>query len=120
LIEKSLTVSFMGSTRTGIYLRQVRFFVIIWTEGKLVFRNDPLDVVVRRLERWYNIEVEMKGDVPKDLRLHVTFVNEELEEVLGLLKRSLPIDYKIENFNLKPDETYEKKKVIITLKRLDT
>jgi ferric-dicitrate binding protein FerR (iron transport regulator) len=87
-----------------------------WTEGKLVFRNDPLDVVARRLERWYNIEVEIKGDVPKDLRLHATFINEELEEVMGLLKRSLPIDYKIVNFNLKPDETYEKKKVIITLK----
>ena len=39
-----------------------------------------------------------------------------LEEVLDFLKRSLPIDYRIENRSLKPDETYAKKKVIITAK----
>ena len=34
-----------------------------WTEGKLVFRNDPLDVIARRLERWYNIDVEVNGSL---------------------------------------------------------
>ena len=33
-----------------------------WTEGKLVFRNDPIDVIARRLERWYNIDVEINGN----------------------------------------------------------
>ena len=87
-----------------------------WTEGKLVFRNDPLDVIARRLERWYNIDVEVNGSLTEDLRLRATFIDESLEEVLDLLKRSLPIDYRIENRNLKPDETYAKKKVIITLR----
>lgn len=86
-----------------------------WTEGKLVFRNDPLDVIARRLERWYNIEVEINDSVSNDLRLRATFVDEDLIEVLNLLKRSLPIDYKIENRDLRPDEAYTKKKVIITL-----
>ena len=84
-----------------------------WTEGKLVFRNDPVDVVARRLERWYNIDVEVNGSLAEDIRLRATFIDESLEEVLYFLKRSLPIDYKIENRNLKPDETYAKKKVII-------
>jgi transmembrane sensor len=87
-----------------------------WTEGKLVFRNDPLDVIARRLERWYNIDIEIKGNLTEDLRLRATFIGEGLEEVLGLLKRSLPIDFKIQNGDLKPDETYTKKKVIITLR----
>jgi transmembrane sensor len=87
-----------------------------WTEGKLVFRNDPLDVIARRLERWYNIDIEINGNLTEDLRLRATFIGEGLEEVLGLLKRSLPIDFKIENGDLKPDETYTKKKVIITLR----
>jgi transmembrane sensor len=85
-----------------------------WTEGKLVFRNDPLDVVARRLERWYNIDVEINGSFPEDLRLRATFIDEGLEEVLVLLRRSLHVDYKIENGNIKPDEIYTKKKVIIT------
>ena len=87
-----------------------------WTEGKLVFRNDPLDVIARRLERWYNIDVELDVSSAEDFRWRATFVNEGLEEILNLLKRSLPINYRIENRDLKPDETYSKKKVIITLK----
>jgi transmembrane sensor len=86
-----------------------------WKEGKLVFRNDPLDVIARRLERWYNIDVEINGNITSDLRLRGTFVDENLEEVLDLLKRSLPIDYRIENRALKADETYSKRKVILTL-----
>lgn len=85
-----------------------------WTEGKLVFRNDPLDVIAKRLERWYNIDVELNGCLDEDLRLHATFINEGLEEVLNLLKRSLPIDYRIENGDIALDETYIKKKVIIS------
>jgi transmembrane sensor len=87
---------------------------ISWTEGKLVFRNDPVDVIARRLERWYNIDVEVKGNLTEDLRLRATFIDENLEDVLNLLKRSLPIEYRIENRDLKPDETYARKKVIIS------
>ncbi|HNW56620.1 MAG TPA: DUF4974 domain-containing protein [Bacteroidales bacterium] len=85
-----------------------------WKEGKLVFRNDPLDVIARRLERWYNIDVEIKTNLSEDLRLRATFIDEDLEEVLNLLKCSLPIDYTIENRDLKPDETFARKRVIIT------
>jgi hypothetical protein len=84
-----------------------------WTEGKLVFRNDPLDVIARRMERWYNIDVEVNVRLEEDLRLRATFIDDNLEEVLELLKRSLPIDYKILNGNLKPDETHTKKKIIL-------
>jgi hypothetical protein len=84
-----------------------------WTEGKLIFRNDPLDVIARRLERWYNIDVEVNVILTEDLRLRATFIDEGLEEVMNLLKRSLPIDYKIENGNIQTDGIYRKTKVII-------
>jgi len=87
-----------------------------WTEGKLEFRNDPIDVIARRLERWYDVDVEINGIISQQQRLRATFIDDSLEEVLYLLKRTLPIDYKIENRELKPDETYAKKKVIITLR----
>jgi len=84
-----------------------------WTSGKLVFRNDPLDVIASRLSRWYNIDVEIKGSVNEDRRLRATFVDEDLEEVLDLLKRSLSVDCKIENGYLNENGIYSKKKVII-------
>jgi ferric-dicitrate binding protein FerR (iron transport regulator) len=86
---------------------------LAWTEGRLVFRNDPLDVICRRLERWYNIDVEVNVNLVENFRLRATFIDENLEEVLKLLKRSLPIDYKIQNGNLNNDNTYDKMKVII-------
>ena len=89
---------------------------VSWTEGKLVFRNDPLEVIARRLERWYNIDIEIKGKITEDFRLRATFIDDNLEEVLDLLKRSLPINYIIVNRNLKPDDIYAKKKVIINPK----
>lgn len=87
-----------------------------WTEGKLVFRNDPLDVIARRLERWYNIDVEVNVNSDEDLRWRATFIDEGLEEVLVLLKRSLQINYRIENRDINPDGTFPKKKVVITFK----
>jgi ferric-dicitrate binding protein FerR (iron transport regulator) len=87
-----------------------------WTEGKLVFRNDPLDVIARRLARWYNIDIEVNVPLAEDLRLRATFIDESLDEVLSLLGRSLPINYKIEDHGLDPTDTFIKKKVIITPK----
>jgi len=87
-----------------------------WMGGKLVFRNDPLDVIARRLERWYNIDVEVNVSPTEDIRWRATFIDESLEDILSLMKLSLPIDYRIETPSLKPDYTYTKKKVIITLR----
>ena len=85
-----------------------------WTEGKLVFRNDPLDVIARRLERWYNIDVEVDFISSEDLRLRATFIDENLEQVLNLLKRSLHVSYKIENGYIQTDGVFRKTKVIIS------
>lgn len=87
---------------------------IAWTEGKLVFRNDPVDVIARRLERWYNVDVEVMEGFTDDLRLRATFTDENLEEVLYFLKRSLPISYKIENGDIQPDDSVARKRVILT------
>ncbi|MGC1392085.1 MAG: FecR family protein [Bacteroidales bacterium] len=87
-----------------------------WKEGKLIFRNDPLDVIARRLERWYNVDVEVDVNSTEDLRWRATFLDDSLEEVLVLLRRSMPVNYRIENESLDPNGTFSKKKVIITLK----
>lgn len=89
---------------------------VSWTEGKLVFRNDPIDVIARRLGRWYNVDVEIKGDNFDQSRLRATFDEENLEEVLWYLQRSLPIRYEIIQGGLFQGDEFSKKKVIITLK----
>ena len=91
---------------------------VAWTEGKLVFRNDPIDVIARRLGRWYNVDVDISGNNFEDVRLRATFVDENLEEVLYFLKRALPVDYKIITGKYRADdEIYSKKKIMITMKK---
>lgn len=90
---------------------------ISWTEGKLVFRNDPIDVIARRLGRWYNVDVDIRGDSFEDVRLRATFVDENLEEVLYFIKRALPVNYKIIDGKFKDNDTLSKKKIIFTTKK---
>ena len=103
--EKTFTTE---KVQTGKY--------ISWTEGKLIFRNDPVDVMARRLGRWYNADVEIRGDNFDRFRLRATFDDESLEQVLYFLKKSLPIDYTISDGVISANDTLSRRKVIITLK----
>jgi ferric-dicitrate binding protein FerR (iron transport regulator) len=87
---------------------------VSWTEGKLIFRNDPLDVVARRLERWYNVVVDLDVSGHEEIRWRATFQDDSLEEVLKILKRSLHIDFRIQEGMIRQDGTVDKKKVILS------
>jgi ferric-dicitrate binding protein FerR (iron transport regulator) len=84
-----------------------------WIDGKLILREENIQQMARELERWFNIEVIIKGEEIKDYSFRATFENERLEEVLHLLKRSSPIEYEIINNKRKSNNTFTKKKVII-------
>jgi ferric-dicitrate binding protein FerR (iron transport regulator) len=91
---------------------------LAWTEGKLVFRNDPIDVVARRLGRWYNVDVEVSGNNYEEVRLRATFIDENLEEVLYFLRQALPVDYIMITGEMDTDnETFIKKKIIFTMRK---
>lgn len=84
-----------------------------WRDGKLVFRNDNIIEVARRISLQYNVDIEIKGEKIKQYRYRATFVNEPLSELLRLLKISSPIDYKEISPKALPDGTYTKRKIII-------
>jgi len=88
-----------------------------WTEGKLVFRGDPMAEVARRIERWYNVKVELGDKELERYTFRATFQDDSLEEVLRLLMMTSPIRYQITPRKLLPDGTFEKEKVIIYLKK---
>lgn len=88
-----------------------------WTEGKLVFRGDPMAEVARRLERWYNIKVELANSELAKYSFRATFLDDKLDEVLRCLSMTSPIRYKITPRKLMQDGSYEKEKVTIYLKK---
>ena len=86
---------------------------IAWKDGKLVFRNDLLSEVARRISLQYNVDIEIAGENTNKNRYRATFENEPLNEVLELLKISSPIDYKQIEPKLLPDGSFSKRKIII-------
>jgi ferric-dicitrate binding protein FerR (iron transport regulator) len=88
-----------------------------WTEGKLIFRGDLMAEVGRRIERWYNVKVELADKELEKYSFRATFEDDKLEEVLRLLSMTSPIRYQITPRKLLADGTYEKEKVTIYLKK---
>ncbi len=82
-----------------------------WTEGKLIFKGDNMAVVARRLERWYNIEVEVADQALDEYVFRATFEDDSLEEVLKLLSMTSPIRYRITPRQALDDGSWKKEKV---------
>ncbi len=65
-----------------------------WKEGKLIFRKEYLPAVVKRLERWYNIKIEMENDSRlNEIWFNGTLEMESFSEVMDLLHITSPIEY---------------------------
>jgi ferric-dicitrate binding protein FerR (iron transport regulator) len=87
---------------------------VAWKDGKLVFRNDNICEVARRISLQYNVDIEIKGEQIKNYRYRATFEDEPLGELLRLLKISSPIDYQEIKQKELPDGTFSRRKIIIS------
>jgi ferric-dicitrate binding protein FerR (iron transport regulator) len=64
-----------------------------WKDGELVFVNDPMENVIRRLERKFNIEIVVKNPRVYQSIFNANFKNESLTEILDYIEFSCPITY---------------------------
>jgi transmembrane sensor len=87
-----------------------------WTEGMLVFRDDPMKEVARRIERWYNVKVVLADKSLEKYSFHATFIDDTLEEVLSCLSMTSPITYSIKKPEMLKDSSYTKTVVTIFMK----
>ena len=85
-----------------------------WKEGILIFRDDPLSVVTRKLSNRFNVDIELKGLDLNEYVYTATFKNESLAQILELLKITAPIKYTITDQKLLDDNSFTKSKIIIT------
>lgn len=90
---------------------------IAWREGNLIFQDDKMEEVVKRLSRWFNVDIIINDPEIKNYIYKATFRNESLTQVLNLLKISAPIDYTIEGNKLLSDGEYSKQKVYLMKKK---
>ncbi len=66
---------------------------ISWKDGSLIFFREPFRHVVREMERWYNVKIELKDPELNELWYTGTLEMESFSEVLELIKITTPIKY---------------------------
>lgn len=73
--------------------------VISWKNEQLVFENESFDELTKRLERWYNVDIQI---INPSRIIHDSYTgkfvnNETLEQVLKIVSRTTPIKFNIQN-----------------------
>jgi ferric-dicitrate binding protein FerR (iron transport regulator) len=66
-----------------------------WVYNKLVFDGETFSEITARLERWFNVKIEITDTEVSALRFHAHFENEPIGEVLKSLQVTAPFDYQI-------------------------
>jgi ferric-dicitrate binding protein FerR (iron transport regulator) len=69
----------------------------VWRNGILVFENDPMDEVIRKLERRYNIDIVVSDPAVYNSIFTATIKNQSLEEIFKSIKFSCSVNYTIIN-----------------------
>jgi ferric-dicitrate binding protein FerR (iron transport regulator) len=77
-----------------------------WKEGKIIFRNTPLEEGLRMLEKRYNVEFIIKNDRLKGDSFTGTFTNQRLERILEYFQLSSQIRWRyLDSPNIKDEKS---------------
>ncbi len=85
---------------------------IAWKDGKMVFEDATITQVVEKLNRMFNVEIEVSDSI-KEYLYTVTFVDEPLFQILDLMAIATPVSYKVLPRKKLADGTFSKQKIII-------
>ncbi len=61
---------------------------LLWVKNKLVFNDDPLEDMVKKMERWYNRTIIIENDRLKKESFSGVFEERTCEQVLNLLQQT--------------------------------
>lgn len=84
-----------------------------WIGGKLIFKDDSMDQIVRKLDRWFNVQIEIADPSIGGYIYTATFQNETIEQILSLIKRTSPVEYTIIPGKRLSDGSFEKQQIIL-------
>ena len=74
---------------------------IAWKNGILLFKNEDFYHIAKKLERHYDVKIEIKDMQVSKERYTGRFKTETIEEILQAFQRIKSFDYNIENNNIK-------------------
>lgn len=87
-----------------------------WINGRIVFYGDPIQTVVKKLEKWYNVDIVISDKDLEGYKFTGTFINEPLEQVLNILSMTSQMKYSMEPVVKQLDNSISKRKIILKRK----
>jgi len=83
-----------------------------WRDGILIFEDDPMQEVFKKLESWYDVDIEIESQEIYAMKFNATIMDESLEDLFELMKYTCGIQYQI----IYSREPQISSRVIVTMK----
>ena len=80
---------------------------VAWKDGKLIFRNASLEEIFKRLERHFNVDIQLNNKSGKEYKYRATFRTETLSQILDYLAKSATLKWKVEDAVQQTDDTLQ-------------
>jgi len=115
---KPTDLAIIQKNNTEISIRTItddRYFS--WKDGKLVFNKEPMCEVVKKLSRWFNVDIQVKDPELLELTYTATFIHETLPQVMELISMVSPVSYSISDRKETSSGSFSKRKVILSYRK---
>ncbi len=67
-----------------------------WKEGLITFRNEKLEDIARKLERWYNVEIVIRDErLKQECYFGTILKNKPIDQILEVFKLTTSLEYEI-------------------------
>lgn len=122
LNQKQESLNLQPGQRMGYNTQSLRYQVeevdtykwCAWKDGKLIFRDEPLKDVFRKIGHIYNTDIVVKDEELARHLYRATFQKESLNEILRLMKLTIPMTYVEKNSTVGPDGTFSRRYIEVT------
>ena len=64
-----------------------------WVDGKLIFKDEKLGTAIKKLARWYNVEIILTDPEINNYLMTATIQDEKLDQSLKLIALALPVKF---------------------------
>jgi len=87
IIDEASNIGTISTVETNFY--------VSWTDGKIVFEEEKLSDISKKLERWYNVDIQFNNESIKELKFSGTILkNKPFDQIMSAFELLLPVKIK--------------------------
>lgn len=92
---------------------------LAWKDGRIIFRNAPLDEVLEQLSQRYNMDIILHDEHQQSGQYlsRVTFTDETLQQIFSYLEIAAPIRWELSSIRMNNDSTLVKQQIDVWLEK---